>query len=335
MFTDAGEPSTRPVDNAFEGTFKTPDGTKACSAASCNADGGCCGASREPAAVSASPRPFENVGRRWISYVHDCDVDDQRFRAVTPDPSVARGSGPSASRDGSVAGAGLSGSNGAVTRRSSGAPKRSLPTVFPWLLPTRGLGPMRLEYDDVTQLSVSEPHGPVPFGALINYASRTVRIAPRWPFPVTSAQLVVGATLPAMTHTIHDVSRSSTVAEITQNVQRAYMYKIRSFADLQSADGRAAACAEALKVLGGGGTWRLALPDARGSYALVEPDADAESIDLFHRRDLARFVAASGVDLATDGGLDAAIRRAAVHAPRSRPPAQEHTAVANQILAQS
>ena len=69
MFAEAREPSTRPVDDAFEGTFRTPDGTIARTAVSCSADGGCCGAPREPAAVSASPRPFENVGRCWTSYV--------------------------------------------------------------------------------------------------------------------------------------------------------------------------------------------------------------------------------------------------------------------------
>ena len=77
---------------------------------------------------------------------------------------------------------------------------------------------------------------------------------------------------------------------ITKPNKNAFSYQIRSFADLRCAGGRAEVCAKAWKALGGGGSWRLALPDARGTYALVDPAADPESIDLFHRRELVRFV---------------------------------------------
>ena len=42
-----------------------------------------------------------------------------------------------------------------------------------------------------------------------------------------SAQLVVGATLPPMTYTIHDVARTSTVMDITRNVQNAFHAQLR------------------------------------------------------------------------------------------------------------
>ena len=287
-----------------EGT-STPDGAPrlnagVASARPCGISPGCCGVARAPAATVASPRPFEGVGRRWATYVKDCDTDDLRFRVVTPDLPSAPAQRRSPGLDDPAVGAGVPVKDVARHARVPVRPKKSLPTPFQWLLPRRGFPPMRLEYDKATKLSVMEPHGNVPLGALIDYEARTARIAPRWPLSVTSAQLVFGETLPAMTYTIQDVARSTTVRDITRNVQNAFSYQIRSFADLRCAGGRAEVCAKAWRVLSGGGSWRLALPDVRGTYALVDPAADAESIDLFHRRDDVRFVAAAGVDHASD-----------------------------------
>ena len=108
---------------------------------SCGADSAAC-CTPSDRASAASPRPFENVGRRWAAYAMPCDGDSCPVRPVTPEPSVApdpepaSAPGPADNEDTAVEPMDVD-QPAVAARRHFGAP-------FPWLLPTHGLPPARL-----------------------------------------------------------------------------------------------------------------------------------------------------------------------------------------------
>lgn len=121
-----------------------------------------------------------------------------------------------------------------------------------------------------------------------------------------------------MSHTILDVTRSTTVGHILGRASAALLKYTGQFNDATypaacriPAERRAALRALAAT------PWQLALPGADGTYALVDLAATVEAVDLFHRRDDVLIVTA-----AMDG-VGAANRYAAAApynvAPRTAP----------------
>ena len=176
--------------------------------------------------------------------------------------------------------------------------------------------PVRLSYD--TDVDLRSPHGIVLVGARVNVETCSARIAARWPYTIMSDQIACGAAIPPLTHTIYDVARTSTAAQICENARKAFAYKVQRFDEQSFAtvcrprDPRATREA-ATRALAG--PWRLAYPDGRDGYVFLEPSATVEAIDLFHPRGDAVFVtSAVGGD-----GLAAAVQQARQGADRSRP----------------
>lgn len=175
--------------------------------------------------------------------------------------------------------------------------------------------PLRLSYD--TPMSLKLPHGPVPFGAVINYIAGTALIPAAWRLQIGAFSAALGATdLPVLA--IEDVRRSTTVGEISALATRWLVQQ------------RDVSIPEGARVV-------LALleRDACGcahEVAWLREAATAEEADLFHRATSLGVTLAPPPSRDTVSDLWARRDEASQPAYNERPTAPEHVGMLNDLL---